>query len=160
MTISIRKATKADAPTILNFINELAIYEKEADSVINTVEQIEERLFGSEVHAHGLICEYQGEAIGFAVYFFNYSTWVGKYGLYLEDLYITEKQRGIGAGKALMKHLAQIAVEKDCGRFEWAVLDWNQKSIEFYDSIGAKPQNEWISYRMDGDTLIQFAEQG
>ncbi|MDW6004403.1 GNAT family N-acetyltransferase [Vibrio mangrovi] len=159
MTIHIRPATVSDATTILEFINQLAIYEKEPDAVDNTVEAIERKLFGDDVHAHALICEDDGEPIGFAVYFLNYSTWLGKYGLYLEDLYISEGKRGIGAGKALMKYLAQLAVSKDCGRFEWTVLDWNQKSIDFYKSIGAEPQDEWVIYRMTGQALIDFARQ-
>lgn len=157
MTMNIRCAVKADASAILQFINDLAVYEKEPDAVLNSVEEIENKLFGEDVHAQALICEHEGEPIGFAVYFFNYSTWLGKYGLYLEDLYVAENKRGVGAGKAIMKHLAKIAVERDCGRFEWIVLDWNQKSIEFYESIGAKAQSEWIIYRMSGDELQQFS---
>ena len=91
------------------------------------------------------------------VYFFNYSTWLGKHGLYLEDLYVTPEQRGAGAGKALLRHLAKLAVARGCGRFEWSVLDWNTPAIEFYDSIGARPQNEWIGYRLAGEALTSFA---
>lgn len=159
MSITIRAAEKADASTILHFINALALFEKEPDAVFNSVEEIERRLFGEEVHAHGLICEKDGEAIGFAVYFFNYSTWLGKYGLYLEDLYIDPSSRGTGAGKAIMKHLARLAINKQCGRFEWCVLDWNQPAIDFYNSIGAQPQNEWLLYRLTGEALQSFAEQ-
>ena len=159
MTIEIRAAVKSDAVTILHFINELAVYEKEPDAVFNTVADIENKLFGDDVRAHALICEEQGEAIGFAVYFFNYSTWLGKYGLYLEDLYVSQNKRGNGAGKAIMKHLARLAIEKDCGRFEWVVLDWNQPAIDFYHSIGAKQQNEWIINRLSGDELLAFASK-
>ncbi|TMO65069.1 GNAT family N-acetyltransferase [Pseudoalteromonas aurantia] len=159
MTIKIRAAVKSDAVTILHFINELAVYEKEPDAVLNTVTDIENKLFGNDVRAHALICEEQGEAIGFAVYFFNYSTWLGKYGLYLEDLYVSQNKRGNGAGKAIMKHLARLAIEKDCGRFEWVVLDWNQPAIDFYQSIGAKQQNEWIINRLSGDELLAFASK-
>ncbi|MCF6441275.1 GNAT family N-acetyltransferase [Pseudoalteromonas luteoviolacea] len=159
MSISIRPAEIQDAGTILHFINELAIYEKEPDAVKNTVQDIEQKLFGDDVRAHALICEQDGEAIGFAVYFFNYSTWLGKYGLYLEDLYVTQDKRGAGAGKAIMKHLAQTAIQKDCGRFEWVVLDWNKSAIDFYQSIGAEPQDEWIIYRLTGQALKDFAEQ-
>ncbi|WP_087024018.1 GNAT family N-acetyltransferase [Thaumasiovibrio subtropicus] len=158
MTLQIRKATRADAPTILHFIQELATFEKEPNAVVNSVEEIENKLFGDDVHAHAIICEYEGEAIGFAVYFFNYSTWVGKYGLYLEDLYVTTEKRGLGAGKFIMRHLAQIAVAKDCGRFEWVVLDWNEKAMDFYHSIGAEAQREWVVYRMTGDKIQAFAE--
>jgi GNAT superfamily N-acetyltransferase len=157
MTIKIRDAVKADAAAILHFINELAVYEKEPDAVLNTVSEIESKLFGDNVRAHALICEEQGEAIGFAVYFFNYSTWLGKYGLYLEDLYVAQNKRGNGAGRAIMKYLAQLALEKDCGRFEWVVLDWNQPAIDFYHSIGAKQQNEWIINRLSGEALRSFA---
>ncbi|MDW6093304.1 GNAT family N-acetyltransferase [Vibrio rhizosphaerae] len=160
MTIHIRPATISDAATILDFINQLAIYEKEPNAVANTVEAIERKLFGDDVRAHALICEADNQPIGFAVYFFNYSTWLGQYGLYLEDLYVSEAHRGLGAGKALMKYLARLAVSKDCGRFEWTVLDWNQPSIDFYQSIGAEPQDEWIIYRMTGQSLLDFAEQG
>ncbi|MCG7540343.1 GNAT family N-acetyltransferase [Pseudoalteromonas sp. CO348] len=159
MSLSIRPAEVADAATILHFINELAIYEKEPDAVLNTVEEIEQKLFGKEARAHSVICELDGEAIGFAVYFFNYSTWLGKHGLYLEDLYVSQDKRGVGAGKGIMKYLARLALQNDCGRFEWVVLDWNKPSIDFYESIGAKAQNEWIIYRLSGQELIDFAEQ-
>ncbi|SHO59012.1 GNAT family N-acetyltransferase [Vibrio quintilis] len=155
----IRPAVKEDAATILGFINDLAVFEKEPDAVLNTVESIETRLFGDEVHAQAIICEEDGQPVGFAVYFFNYSTWLGQYGLYLEDLYVSEDQRGAGIGKAIMKYLAQTAVNKECGRFEWVVLDWNQKAIDFYRSIGAEPQDEWIIYRMTGQALQDFAAQ-
>ncbi|WP_432453671.1 MULTISPECIES: GNAT family N-acetyltransferase [unclassified Agarivorans] len=157
MPLNIRPAEKVDAATILNFIQQLANYEKEPKAVVNSVAQIEQRLFGSEIHAHALICEQDGVAIGFAVYFFNYSTWLGQYGLYLEDLYVSQDQRGQGAGKALMAYLARLAVAKDCGRFEWSVLDWNQSAIDFYHSIGAQPQDEWIAYRLSGKNLKLFA---
>ncbi|NOU50422.1 GNAT family N-acetyltransferase [Pseudoalteromonas sp. JBTF-M23] len=160
MSIQIRPAEKSDAATILAFINSLAVYEKEPDAVFNTVSEIEKKLFCEHPTAHALICEQDGEAIGFAVYFFNYSTWLGKHGLYLEDLYVSQDKRGNGAGKAIMQYLAQLALEKDCGRFEWVVLDWNKPAIDFYDSIGAKPQSEWIIYRLSGDELRLFAEQG
>jgi GNAT superfamily N-acetyltransferase len=105
----------------------------------------------------GLICEQGEEAVGFAVYFFNYSTWLGQHGLFLEDLYVSPQHRGSGAGKALLRHLAQLAVANDCGRFEWNVLDWNQSAIDFYESFGARPQSEWIGYRLTGEALTAFA---
>lgn len=154
----IRPATSADAATILKFITDLAIYEKEPNAVHTTVETIQETLFSDDAKAHALINEVDGQAIGYAIYFFNYSTWLGKYGLYLEDLYIAPEYRGTGAGKNMMKHLAKLAVGKNCGRFEWCVLDWNQSAIDFYESIGAKPQSEWITYRLTGDALLDFAE--
>ena len=157
--LSIRPATPSDTDTILRFIRELAIYEKAEHEVLATPAHIERTLFAPQPSVFGLICELDGAPIGFAVYFFNYSTWQGQHGLYLEDLYITPEQRGVGAGKAMLRHLAQIAVEKDCGRFEWSVLDWNTPSIEFYDSLGAKPQTEWIRYRLTGKELLQLAGQ-
>ncbi|WP_286235122.1 GNAT family N-acetyltransferase [Thalassotalea sediminis] len=157
MTISIRPAVKSDAGTILHFIRELAIYEKAESEVHATVATIETSMFGDNTGVYGLICELNGNAIGFAVYFYNYSTWLAKPGLYLEDLYVSPEFRGKGAGIGLLKHLAQIAVEKGCGRFEWSCLDWNTPSREFYESLGAKPQPEWIGYRMDGEQLSSFA---
>lgn len=155
--LNIRPAQVADAALILHFIRELAIYEKAEHEVLATEGSIRSTIFAEDSRVEALICENQGEAIGFAVYFFNYSTWLGKYGLFLEDLYVTPEQRGIGAGKALLQHLARIAVDKDCGRFEWNVLDWNEPSIKFYESLGAQPLNEWIGYRLDGDALQEFA---
>ena len=114
-------------------------------------------LFCEHPAVFGLICEVGGKAVGFAVYFFNYSTWQGQHGLYLEDLYITPDARGHGAGKALLQRLAQIAIDKNCGRFEWSCLDWNTPSLKFYDSLGALPQTEWIRYRMTGDALQALA---
>jgi GNAT superfamily N-acetyltransferase len=155
--INIRKATVEDAALILQFITELAIYEKAEEDVLANLTDIENSIFGENTTTHAVICNVGHESVGFAVYFFNYSTWLGKNGLYLEDLYVSPKYRGSGAGKALLKHLAKVAVSKDCGRFEWSVLDWNEPAIQFYDSLGAKPQNEWIGYRMDRSALEIFA---
>lgn len=157
MSISIRKAVPADAATIHGFIVELAIYEKAEHEVKASIAEIETSIFSAESPAKALICELNGEAIGFAVYFYNYSTWQGRKGLYLEDLYVSPKHRGLGAGKFLLRHLAKIAVEEGCGRFEWSVLDWNQPAIDFYDSVGAKAQAEWVKYRLAGDDLLNFA---
>ncbi|GAB2864286.1 GNAT family N-acetyltransferase [Pseudoduganella ginsengisoli] len=157
MTLHIRPATIADSELILRFIIELAVYEKAGDQVAATVDTIGTSLFGPGAPARALICEVDGEAVGFAVYFFNYSTWQAKKGLYLEDLYVSPASRGKGAGKALLRHLAAIAVEEGCGRFEWSVLDWNQPAIDFYLSIGALPQDEWVRYRMHGAALRDFA---
>ncbi|RMC93288.1 GNAT family N-acetyltransferase [Aquitalea palustris] len=159
MSIEIRPATRADAALILHYIRELAIYEKAEQEVVASVADIEESLFGDAASAESLICLQHGQPIGYAVYFFSYSTWLGKSGLYLEDLYITPAARGSGAGKRLLRHLAQLAVAKGCGRFEWSVLDWNQPAIDFYESFGAAAQSEWIRYRLAGDALLQFAEQ-
>lgn len=157
MSIHIRPATAADAAQILAFITELAIYEKAEHEVIATLADIEQSLFAADSPARGLICSLNGQPIGFAVYFFSYSTWLGRKGLYLEDLYISAQQRGVGAGKQLLRHLAQIACDSGCGRLEWSVLDWNAPAIKFYQSLGAAPQDEWVRYRMDGETLQTFA---
>jgi GNAT superfamily N-acetyltransferase len=156
--IEIRDAKPSDAKTILHFINELAIYEKEPNAVKTNEQAILNTLFCEGATAHSILCLDGDEAIGFAVYFYNYSTWLGKNGLYLEDLYVSPDSRGKGAGKAIMKHLANTALKNNCGRFEWVVLDWNKPAIDFYDSIGAKPQTEWIIYRLTGQELIDFAK--
>jgi GNAT superfamily N-acetyltransferase len=157
-SISIRPAIIDDAPLILTFVKELAAYEKAPHEVTATVENYETTLFANTPFVHGLIIERQAIPIGFAVYFFNYSTWQGKPGLYLEDLYISPDYRSSGAGKALLRHLAKLALEKNCGRFEWTVLDWNKPAIQFYESIGARAQEEWIKYRMTGEALKNFAK--
>lgn len=156
MTLHIRDANKADAEVILGFITELAIYEKAEHEVLAGVADIERSLFEASP-ARALICLLDDQPIGFAVYFFNYSTWQGRKGLYLEDLFVSLQHRGVGAGKQLLRHLAKIAHDSGCGRFEWSVLDWNEPAIEFYKSIGAQPQDEWVRYRMEGDTLKNFA---
>ena len=157
MAINIRPATPDDAELILRFITELAIYEKAEHEVKTDAAGIRDSLFAERATAHGLICEHQGRPIGYAVYFFNYSTWLGKHGLYLEDLYVSPEARGLGAGKALLRHLAQLAVARGCGRFEWSVLDWNTPAIDFYESFGARPQSEWTTYRLTGQALLDFA---
>lgn len=156
--ISIRPAQEADAEVILHFIRELAIYEKAEHEVLATVESINRSMFKEHSGVYGLICYKEEKPIGFAVYFYNYSTWLAKPGLYLEDLYVSPEYRGLGAGVALLKRLANIALENDCGRFEWSCLDWNTPSREFYESLGAQPQSEWLGYRMAGDTLVKFAQ--
>ncbi|WP_280192593.1 GNAT family N-acetyltransferase [Delftia sp. PS-11] len=156
-TLQIRPATPDDAELIVRFVRELAIYEKAEHEVLATPGHVRRTLFAEHPAVFGLICLSGDQPVGFAVYFFNYSTWQGRHGLYLEDLYVTPEARGLGAGTALLRRLAQIAVEKDCGRFEWSVLDWNQPSIDFYDRLGALPQKEWIRYRVSGDTLLEMA---
>ncbi|WP_047453228.1 GNAT family N-acetyltransferase [Rhizobium rhizogenes] len=158
MTITIRPAQLSDSELILRFIRELAEYEKAAHEVEATTASIEQSLFGPQSVTHAAICEVDGEPVGFAVWFYTYSTWLARNGLYLEDLYVTPQKRGSGAGKALLKYLAKLAVEKGCGRFEWSVLDWNEPAIRVYRSIGAEPQDEWIRYRLTGDTLKAFAD--
>lgn len=157
MSLTIRPATPDDAELILRFITELAIYEKAEHEVKTDAAGIRDSLFAEGSTAHGLICENDGQPIGYAVYFFNYSTWLGKHGLYLEDLYVSPEARGLGAGKALLRHLAQLAVARGCGRFEWSVLDWNTPAIDFYESFGARPQSEWTTYRLTGQALLDFA---
>jgi len=157
MSIAIRSAVKADTDTILRFIKELAIYEKAEHEAKATPEHIHSTLFGANPKAQCVICEQGNTPIGFAVYFYSYSTWQGQYGLYLEDLYVSPDFRGHGAGKKLLTHLAAVAVENNCGRFEWSVLDWNQPAIDFYESLQAKPQGEWIRYRLDGEALTALA---
>lgn len=158
MSITIRDAKASDTQTILDFIIELAIYEKEPDAVKTNLEETREMIFGKNSTVKALICEENGKAIGHAIYFYNYSSWLGKNGIYLEDLYVTESKRGQGAGKALLKHLANKALSENCGRFEWSCLDWNTPSRDFYESIGAVSQDEWIGYRLEGDRLTNFAK--
>jgi len=157
--LSIRQALAADTKLILHFITELAIYEKAEHEVLATEETIKETIFCRDSHVNALICEQDGQAIGMAIYFYNYSTWLAKPGLYLEDLYVSLEHRGKGAGKLLLKKMAQVALDKGCGRFEWSCLDWNKPSRDFYESIGAKSQDEWVGYRMSGQTLIDFAAE-
>lgn len=157
MSITIRKANENDAQTIYDFIIELAIYEKEPDAVKTTVEETKEKLFGKNSTVEAIICEDDGTPIGHAIYFYNYSTWLGKNGIYLEDLYVSESKRGKGGGKAMLKYLAKKAVSEDCGRFEWSCLDWNKPSRDFYESIGAISLDEWVGYRLEGDRLTSFA---
>ena len=154
----IRDAVADDATTIHQFIVELAIYEKAEHEVKANVEQIRASLFSEQSTTRALICELDGKAIGFAVFFSHYSTWLGNHGIYLEDLYVSPDTRGVGAGKALLQHIAKIACEQNCLRVEWSVLDWNKPAIDFYDAIGAKPQDEWIKYRLDGEALQRFAQ--
>lgn len=155
----VRKATEADVPVILKFITDLAIYEKAEHEVKTDEAKILKTIFSPEAVAKALICEDDGQAIGFAVYFYSYSTWLGKNGLYLEDLYVNPEQRGKGAGQLLFKRLAQLAVENDCPRFEWRVLDWNETAIKFYEKMGAEAQSEWIGYRLSGSELENLASQ-
>ena len=156
--IEIRPASAEDSALILRFITDLAIYEKARDAVIATESDIKNTLFGDGSTTSAVICEIDRQAVGFAVYFFNYSTWLGKHGLYLEDLYVSPQYRAAGAGKALLKHLAQVALSNHCGRLEWSVLDWNEPAIGFYKSIGAQAQDEWVPYRLTGKALAALAE--
>lgn len=158
--LHIRNAVESDAQLILDFIIDLAVYEKARELVVATREDIAQSLFGEQATAKGLVCLKDNVPVGFAVYFYNYSTWLGKKGIYLEDLFVSSEYRGIGAGKALLQHLAKIAVQENCERFEWSVLDWNTPAIDFYDSIGAQPKSEWIAYQLTGERLKKFASNG
>ena len=157
--ITIRPAVINDAETIRQFILDLAIYEKAEHEMLANEDHIRNTLFCENPQAFALIAEIDDVAVGFAVYFFSYSTWLGKYGIYLEDLYVSLEERGKGAGKALLKELARTAIAKDCGRLEWCVLDWNEPSIRFYEAMGAKPKDGWTVYRLDGGALISFANE-
>ncbi|SPJ33928.1 GNAT family N-acetyltransferase [Kushneria phyllosphaerae] len=160
MTLSIRDAVPDDAATIVRFITELAIYERAKHEMKADESMIRSTLFGDCPHAHALIALQDDQPVGLAVYFFNYSTWLGHRGLYVEDVFVTSSARGQGAGLALMKALARIAVDNHCPRFDWQVLDWNQPAIDFYDAIGAEARREWLSYRLEGEALRQFAGSG
>jgi GNAT superfamily N-acetyltransferase len=156
--IQIRPATIDDVQLLLDFIAELAVYEKAPQEVVATVPQLRKTLFGPEAKAKCLICNIDDKPVGYAVYFYNYSTWLGKNGIYLEDVYVSPAYRERGAGKAMLRHIAKIAVEENCGRFEWSVLDWNTPAIKFYEALGAKPQSEWTIYRLTGPALKALAE--
>ena len=156
MTI-IRPAGQRDVPTILRFVRDLAAFEREPDAVEATEATLTRALF-EEKAAEAVIAERDGVAVGFALFFHNFSTWTGKKGLYLEDLYVTPEARGTGVGTHLLKHLAAIAVERDCARFEWAVLDWNQPAIDFYTSQGAEMMTDWRIERVTGKALARLAQ--
>ncbi len=155
--LTLRAAEERDLPVILTFIRELAAYENMLDQVVATEELLREWLFEKQ-KAEVLLAEAEGEALGFALFFHNFSTFLGRAGLYLEDLYVRPAYRGRGVGKALLRALARIAVERGCGRLEWSCLDWNKPSIAFYLSLGARPMEGWTVYRLTGDTLRQLAE--
>ncbi|HEX7850605.1 MAG TPA: GNAT family N-acetyltransferase [Sphingomonas sp.] len=160
MTVTIRPARSGDAPVILRFIKELADYEREPDAVVTTEAMLDDALFGATPKAEALIAESGGAPIGFALFFHTYSTWTGRQGIWLEDLYVTPDARGSGAGKALLAQLAGICLDRDCARFEWAVLDWNEPAIGFYRSIGALPMDDWTTQRVTGTALVKLAGRG
>jgi GNAT superfamily N-acetyltransferase len=157
--LEIIPATRADVPQILRFVRELAEYERLSDAVTATETLLTEQLFGGTPHAEVLIAREGEETVGFALFFHNFSTFVGRHGLYLEDLYVRAAHRGRGVGRALLRHLAALAVERGCGRFEWAVLDWNESAIGFYRSLGAEPMHDWTVFRLDGDALRALAAE-
>lgn len=153
-----RFAERRDTALILKFIKDLAEYEKMADLVVATPEMLEEEIFEKR-KAEVLFVMENGREVGFALFFHNFSTFLGRAGLYLEDLFVLPEFRGKGYGKATLKKLAQIAVERGCGRFEWWCLDWNRTSIDFYLSLGAEPMSEWTTYRVAGEKLLKLAEE-
>jgi len=150
-------AREGDVGTILQMIRELAEYERAADQVKATEATLTASLFGRSPQAEVVIAWQNTEAVGFGLFFHNYSTWLGRRGLYLEDLFVRSTHRGKGYGRALLAHLARLALERGCGRFEWSVLDWNDPAIGFYKALGAKPMDEWTVYRMTGEALSQLA---
>ena len=153
----LRAARPADAPALLGLIRELAVYERLEHLVEATPERLAEQLFGARPAAEALLAEVEGRVVGFALYFHNFSTFLAKPGLYLEDLYVQPAQRGRGIGKALLKQLAALAIERGCGRFEWSVLDWNAPAIGFYRRIGAVGMDEWTVQRLEGAALHALA---
>ncbi|MEO7997321.1 MAG: GNAT family N-acetyltransferase [Gemmatimonadaceae bacterium] len=155
--LSIRSATREDIPLVLKFIRGLAEYEKLAHECEATEAQLEKTLFGERPAAEVVIAFRDDIAAGFALFFHNYSTFLARPGIYLEDLFVDPAERGHGVGRALLAHLAKLAVERDCGRFEWSVLDWNADAIRFYESLGARPMSDWTIYRVTGDALQKLA---
>lgn len=160
MTLSIRSARAEDIPLIAQFIRDLAEYERLAHEVRFDEAVLQAKLFGPRPYAEVLIGEIDGAPQGFALFFHNFSTFEGKPGIYLEDLFVRPEARGSGLGKALLKRLAALAVERDCARLEWSVLDWNEPSIQFYLGLGAKAMDEWTIYRVDGGALGELAKGG
>ncbi len=157
-TLVLREAKRTDVPLILDFIRQLAEYERLSDKVVATEELLHHFLFGNKAYAEVILAQLGDEPVGFALFFHNFSTFLSKPGIYLEDLFVTPQARGKGIGKALMKRVAQMALERGCARFEWAVLDWNDPAIEFYRSVGAMSMDEWTVQRVTGDALVRLAE--
>ena len=159
MTVRLRAATRDDVPVIAELIRGLARYEKLEDHVEMTEELLAAGLFGERPYAEVVLAEEDGVALGFALFFHNFSTFLGRPGIYLEDLFVLPEHRGLGIGRMLLAHLARLAVERGCGRLEWAVLDWNRDAIGFYASLGARPNSEWTVYRLTGEALTGLARQ-
>ena len=155
--LCIRPATPEDIPLVLEFIRELAAYERAPEQAIARPEDLLRDGWGPAPKFRVLVADWQRQPAGFALFFYNYSTWQGRPGLYLEDLFVRPAFRGRGIGKALLVHLAKIAVSENCGRFQWQVLDWNQPSIEYYEVLGAKRMTEWLTMRVDGEALARLA---
>jgi GNAT superfamily N-acetyltransferase len=155
--LNIRRADKADVPLILQFIRELAEYEKLLEHAVATEDDLLRDGWGPEPKFHSIIAEWEGNPAGFGLYFFNYSTFQGRPGLYVEDVFVRPEYRGRGIGKSIFIYLAQEALRQNCGRFQWQVLDWNQPAIDFYGSIGAKCMKEWLTMRVEGEALHKLA---
>jgi GNAT superfamily N-acetyltransferase len=157
--IDIRMAVESDVPLILSFIEDLAEYERLRDSCVATEQKLRDSLFTDHPVAEVIIASIDGHAQGFALFFHNYSTFLAQRGIYLEDLFVKPEARGHGVGHALLSELARLTIERDCGRLEWAVLDWNQLAIDFYNRIGAKPLSDWTTFRMTGEALHVLASR-
>jgi GNAT superfamily N-acetyltransferase len=158
MSLRIEPAREQDVPVILDFIRQLAEYEKLSDAVVATEDSLRATLFSDRPYAEVLIALWDEVPVGFALFFHNYSTFLARPGIYLEDLFVNPSARGRGIGKALLTRLAEIAIERNCGRVEWSVLDWNTPSIEFYRRMGARPLDEWTTFRLTGESLGQYAK--
>jgi GNAT superfamily N-acetyltransferase len=159
MTVKLREATVDDVPTVARLIRALSVYEKLEYDVVMTEEKLRDNLFGDHRYAEVVLAEDGAEAVGFALFFHNFSTFLGQPGIYLEDLFVDPEKRGHGVGRMLLAHLAQLAVERDCGRLEWSVLNWNRDAIGFYEKLGARPNSEWTVYRLAGKALHELAGQ-
>jgi GNAT superfamily N-acetyltransferase len=160
MTVSIRPATPADVPTMLRFVRELATYEREPDAVLATEPMLHAALFDSAPAAEALLAERDGMPVGFAIFYVTFSTWTGRRGMWLDDLYVTPEARGHGVGAALLARLAGIALDRGYARFEWWVLDWNTPAIDFYRAKGAVAQDGWTTQRVEGEALVRLAGRG
>lgn len=157
--MNIRPAEPGDVGVLADLIRHLARYEKLEDQVSLTEARLASGLFGPKPYAEAVLAEEDGSPIGFALFFHSYSTFLAQPGIYLEDLFVLPEQRGHGVGRALLVHLARLAVERGCGRLEWAVLDWNKDAVRFYERLGARPNSEWTTHRLTGDALIHLAEE-
>ena len=155
--LSLNMATEQDVPQILIFIKALAEYERLAGAVVATEDGLRQSLFGARAYAECVIARWNGQPAGFALFFHNFSTFLGRPGLYLEDLFVKPELRGKGVGRALLQHLARLATDRNCGRLEWSVLDWNESAIGFYRSLGAEPLDEWTVFRLKGEALNRLA---
>jgi GNAT superfamily N-acetyltransferase len=159
VTLVIRPAERADVPVIAELIRGLARFEKLEHEVTMTEDRLASNLFGPHHYAETLIAEEDGAPVGFALFFHNFSTFLAQPGIYLEDLFVIPEQRGRGVGRALLKELARLAVERGCGRLEWSVLDWNREAIAFYERLGAQPNSEWTVYRLTGEALSSLGRE-